>query len=498
MRRCRARERATVRAVYGETIRLRARVNVPTVFLASVFDPGIDEPLRAESPGLIWDPRTYPRDTPTQTIEDVCRKLIRKSKLFVGVFDERGGHAPFEEGVAPVTVLEIELLQALFERMPIYLFLLPGFERNRRLSGLVDMARRHGSAVITDCPFDFLQNTDSGRRLSPLAVAATNRVIRDPIGQRLARAISAGARRLRPFTRLDVSLLDIPATAIRDPLDCEQVNRQLEKASTQSDHAARMSYLWPAMRQLASAPYDDPRFAEHRALWQRLAGAWDRSASWYGLHGDTPIGKLAAVNSLLRTLESKEPSGSGVDQARGARASAFYSMAKRLWNPVARRRLFLRALAETEVAMRSPGKDVSGYLAIRGSVHLKLWRVGRAVRDYEAVVAARASQKASPSAQGEAWVELGWGYLFALQVRKARHALRLGLALMREDYRRDPAQRVDFLIRALMKHALAFALMLDFAEAKVSAREGCRLARERVASDQLDGFRGRLCKWWND
>jgi hypothetical protein len=51
-------------------------------------------------------------------------------------------------------------------------------------------------------------------------------------------------------------------------------------------------YLWPALRQLASVPYDDPQFAAHRSLWEKLAGAWDHSAAWYGLHDDSPIGKL--------------------------------------------------------------------------------------------------------------------------------------------------------------------------------------------------------------
>jgi hypothetical protein len=473
--------------------------NGQKVFLCSVFDPGIHEPLRAVAPGLIWDPRDYVAEAPGRTIEDICRELIRNSRLFIGVFDERGGHAPFEQGIAPVTVLEIELLQGLFERLPTYLFLLPGFERNHRLAGLVEMARRNGLAIVRPCSEDAVRVRDEQHKeLTPHGIAMISHAIRDPLPQRVSRNMAACARRMRPFSRLDISLLDTPAAAISDPFDSAEVARQLEKASARTDHAARLAYLWPALRQLASVPYDAPQFAAHRTLWQNLAGAWDHSAAWYGLHDDSPISKLAAVNTLLRILGKDTRAGTEPDFARGARASAFYSMAKRLWEPLARRRLFLRALAETEQAITSSPKDVSGYLAIRGSVHLKLWHVARAVADYEAVVAGRAAQNASASSQGEAWVELGWGYFWALKLRKARHALRHGLALMRQDYRRDPALRADFLIRALLKHALAFALMLDFAEAKNSAREGCRLARERVAHDQLGGLRGRLCRWWTN
>src|SRR6266542_335514 len=120
----------------------------PSIFLSSIFDPSLHEPLREAFPGRIWDPRTFPRSSPSQTVEDVCRELIRRSDLFVGIFDDRGGRALFEEGIEPATVLEIELLQALFERLPTYLFLLPGFERNRRLSGLVTLAQTHQLALV--------------------------------------------------------------------------------------------------------------------------------------------------------------------------------------------------------------------------------------------------------------------------------------------------------------------------------------------------------------
>jgi hypothetical protein len=135
-------------------------------------------------------------------------------------------------------------------------------------------------------------------------------------------------------------------------------------------------------------------------------------------------------------------------------------------------------------------------MAIRASAELKLWQTRLAVRDYEAVVAARQALNHSLSSQGEAWVELGWGYFSALRLGEARAALRKGIALMREDYRRDPTRRTDFLIRALLKHALAFVLMLRFGEAKETAHEGCRLAHARLASDQLGGMRGKLCRWW--
>jgi hypothetical protein len=480
--------------VFGKTVSMSN--SRPRVFLSTVFDPGMHEPLRAAFPDRIWDPRIQVKADPGRTIEDVCRELIRNSRLFVGIFDERGGVMPFEEGIEPVTVLEIELLQALFQRLPTYLFILPGFERNRRLFGLVALAQREGLAVVRTCPEGVVDARDPRRRqLTAVGVSIIGRVIRDPFSQRLRRAMRGLASSLVPFHRLDVCLLDCGMEAIRDPFDPDQVQRQLDKGRSQADHAARLAYLWPALRRLASVPYADPDSAPYYDAWEQLAGAWDHSAAWYGLHSDSPISKLAAVNTLLWLRRSGSKTANP-DFARGARASAYYSMARRLWLPWQRRSMFREALHEIEVMLAAGPSDPAGALAIRGSVHLRLWHVSKALADYEAAVAIRIERGDSASSRGEAWAELGWGYLWGLRFRDAKRALRTGTALMREDFRRDPALRVEFLIRALMKHSMAFAIMLDFREAKVAAREGCRLAHQRMAQDQLRGVRGWLCRVW--
>ena len=68
-------------------------------------------------------------------------------------------------------------------------------------------------------------------------------------------------------------LLDIPASAIADPISASEVERQLGKAAIQTDHTAQLSYLWPALRQLASVPYDEPYHRDHAALVCRALAA---------------------------------------------------------------------------------------------------------------------------------------------------------------------------------------------------------------------------------
>jgi hypothetical protein len=169
-------------------------------------------------------------------------------------------------------------------------------------------------------PEDGVQIIEGGRRvMTASGIAAISRVMRDPPAQRLARGLSDLARHFRALRKLDVCLLDIPASAIADPFSAREVDRQLGKAATQIDHAAQLSYLWPALRQLASVPYDEPHNGDYAHQWERLASAWDRSAAWYGLHDDSPISKLAAVNTLIALYERGPIARKKPDLARGAR-----------------------------------------------------------------------------------------------------------------------------------------------------------------------------------
>jgi tetratricopeptide (TPR) repeat protein len=277
--------------------------------------------------------------------------------------------------------------------------------------------------------------------------------------------------------------------------------RQIRRNGTgplpKSDHAPRLTFLWPALRQLASTPYTDPRFFEYRDLWQRLAGAWDTSAAWYGLHNCSPISKLAAANTLA-WLADNDPSTStttlSAGAARGPRASALYSLAKRCWVPWQRARLFRLAKDDIKAVLAASPDESSNVIAVRGSANLQLWRLHQAVADYEAVVAMRTRLGASLSAQGEAWTELGWGYFWLLRFSKSLAALRRGVAMMPRDFERDPTTRVDFYIRGLMKHAIVSLLTLNLHEGAETLATACKLAQKRIANDQVRGFRRLLCR----
>jgi hypothetical protein len=67
--------------------------------------------------------------------------------------------------------------------------------------------------------------------------------------------------------------------------------------------------------------------------------------------------------------------------------------------------------------------------------------------------------------------------------------------MMRRDFERDSTTRADFYIRGLMKYAIVSLLTLHLHEGAEVLATACKLARERIANDQIRGFRRLLCRF---
>ena len=72
------------------------------------------------------------------------------------------------------------------------------------------------------------------------------------------------------------------------------------------------------LRELMTLSHLDDRSTDVLAYWNSFLAEWSRSGSWYGLHADTPLGVLAALN--LQHFETGLGQGVGGRVARRARA----------------------------------------------------------------------------------------------------------------------------------------------------------------------------------
>src|ERR1043166_9468874 len=337
----------------------------PRIFLASVFDDELRQPIFARCPHTIWRPEGLMEKG--RTIEDVCRELIRDSRALVALLDHRGGRALAFEGVkTPVTVLEIELIQALFQKMPVFVFILDGFSGNERLRGLVHLAERWRLAKVRY----FHRNTLGHRKAGlPEEIIDSIRKIADNTpSQRIVEWIRTLSMRFRRYRTLDIQLSNYEFAGFCDEFDTTGTQRLIETAAATRDHAARLAMLWAAIRQLCSVPYTQDEFTDARPLWDKALSEWGRSAAWYGLHDDSPLGLLATVNThnWIRARGDEIPKDCDsyrVHGIGGARARAVYSMANRSWSFVSRWQLLTRALQEVDVAIDAHPERRARYLA---------------------------------------------------------------------------------------------------------------------------------------
>ena len=220
-------------------------------------------------------------------------------------------------------------------------------------------------------------------------------------------------------------------------------------------------------------------------LWNEIWGGWASAGSWYGLHGDMPLGCLAALNSQLIVREKLAREARTRDEASrygyagGALASAKYSIAERLYVAADREARLEEALRDIQRAMDERTASQSGLLAIRASIQRSAGRITQAVADYEEVLRLRGDghHSAAQSRSGErTWLRL------SLPV-----AFRKGLEFCEEGVRklRDESSAQGISRRGLRKLAAAYALNGCLLKAYDTRREAQDLSRDAGTFDQM-------------
>ncbi len=219
--------------------------------------------------------------------------------------------------------------------------------------------------------------------------------------------------------------------------------------------------------------------------WNRLLAEWARAGAWYGLHADTPLGCLAALNSMTRvreqiiTINPKTIGSYEMAYPGGALASSKYSIAKRLYVKADREARFNEAISDIQRSLSIPGVDQSGLLAIRGSIFRQLGKMSDCIRDYEDVVRLRRASNSADSQIGEALCELGFGYLRNFSLRKGLHYCQEGVEMLRH------GGHAGFLARGLRKLAVAYCVNGRLGKAYKTKNEAISVAVKHGAYDQI-------------
>jgi tetratricopeptide (TPR) repeat protein len=238
------------------------------------------------------------------------------------------------------------------------------------------------------------------------------------------------------------------------------------------------------MRHLSAAPYTEPQYEEYLPLWEKALSQWASASAWYGLHGHLSLGRLAAVNSLLgirqhmsTTMQSRVGLPS-IQGTQGAIASEYYSIAKLVESFIDRHSLLKKALWNVNTALAvKQNSDISGLLAIRGSIRLGLGQPLKAVKDYREVLQQRLDANEGPGSVGEAQAELGMAYLCLGRVWKAQELLEAGVESL------ALSSRHPFTVRALKKLSYFYALTFR----RERAAQALECARSIAMAHEIEG-----------
>ena len=433
-------------------------------------------------------PRNIAEQEDLTTADELIRR-VREADLFICILGGKrhGSAIKVANRSSAVSFFEIELYQAALRGKGIRIYVRNDFEPEPRMESLLNVL---GFAFGN---WRLLPRLTDAEILSRLrrdiwlgrAVNAIDSINYRSILSRLVQGMYIHRARNRPAH--SVCFLNNDWDTTRTIPDLALVASITEDIQKLSNEEQRLSRIWIAMRELMAAHYTITYDPDILRLWDDVLGNWTSAGSWYGLHGDMPLGCLAALNSqwvvrqrLVPTIKSKDEA-SRYGYAGGALASAKYSIAGRLYVSADRKARLNEALHDVQKALDEHPADRSGLLAIRGSIRRTAGRTSEAVEDYEEVLRLRDDGNHSPGQIGEAESELGYGYLSQWRLHKGLELCEEGVKKMRS----EPGRK-GFLVRGLRKLSLAYAANGRLLAAYETRREANALSRAAGTYDQFN------------
>lgn len=418
---------------------------------------------------------------------DELFRRIREASTFICIL---GGHGhgtaiAANESHSRLSFFELELFQAALLKKEIHLFVQDDFTPGPRLEALLEtlkFAYPEWRTITSRSPEE-IRECISALIDQPLRsrTFTTFLKLRAPI-RHLVQALYTSRRWKQPTypVLFQLGLGDAKSELPRHDF-VEFIRNEIEQ---QSSHEKQLSRILIGLRELEGGDGLKTENSELLMHWNYLLGKWSSSGAWYGLHGHTPLGCLAAINRQKEVRERMSKlhfvqSGAGdTSFPGGALASSKYSIAKLLIVKKHRVALFNDALRDLERSFEIEQNDKSGLLAVRGSINLRLGRHADAVRDYEEALQIRINNKSSVGAIGDARSELGFGYLWHLSPRKALRNCEQGVAELRT------SGETGFLARGLRKLAITYLVNGQLRKAYEAREEARKVALEQRALDQ--------------
>ncbi|MCU7864616.1 MAG: DUF4062 domain-containing protein [Candidatus Thiodiazotropha sp. (ex Lucinoma borealis)] len=431
--------------------------------------------------------RNIPQQEDLEAADELISR-VREANTFICILggSSHGSAIEIEEYPSNVSFFEIELFQAALLQKEIHVFVRDDFTPDPKLDALLEILRfafPEWRSIKGQSESEIMLGVEQvveksiRRRTSKLLLqlhAPINRLVQAFYTARVSHSVNPS-----------VFFLD-SATESRSVQPRIEILRSLDKSiDKQTNEEKRLSRLWIGLRELMACGYENLSDEELLRYWNHLLAEWARAGAWYGLHADTPLGCLAALNSLTRvreraiTLNPKMSGSADMAYPGGALASSKYSIAKRLYVKSDRESRFIEAIHDIQRSLDIPGVDQSGLLAIRGSIFLQMGKMSDCIKDYKDVVRIRRENNFADNQIGEALCELGFGYLRNYSPRKGLRYCQEGVEMLRH------GGHPGFLARGLRKLAVAYFVNGRMGKAYSAKNEAISVAAKYGVYDQI-------------
>lgn len=408
-----------------------------------------------------------------------CLAEVKNASTFILLIGNNYGTSKtvFEGTATDVSLVEMEVFQALIDRKPIRVFVPDGELPQSKIARL--------AAVIKD---DLLVQTIA---YHPYDAQSAADISSDDL-------IAKIKRELRPVKRIQAALgLMLPIRFrlifhksyrqfLQSVIDdsspmfmerktylgeaeespsvtvLENIDRLLDQATAAVSYDGKLARIWAAFRMLGDiAHYSEEHCADYLGLWNRALTMWKSASAWYGLHGIGPFSSLAANQALVEVRSRMASDGLAspdddnfIIGLKGGLASEIYSIAKPLPRSSIKRRLFLKSQSLLDEVLDTSPPNTAGIRAIKGSVLMQLGDRRGAIREYRASLDERIASGASAAAIGEAEAELGFAMMFARDIRQGCALMAKGVASL------AATDSHPFTVRARRKLAVGYALSM--------------------------------------
>lgn len=452
------------------------------------------------------------------TIQTIFIEEVKTSDLYIGIFSHRYGGSG-EQHYSKISYTDLEFFEAFRQNKPIKCYILEPFNPETELKMLLEIIRVLVPGSLTTCKTEqtLLETIkkDIDIFFSKKTISNFRNItdfIRFSKFSRFSKFINSCILDRQQYDDQEGGLrLLIPQPRnLTLPLDKNQLEQEISLIKNIKHYQEQLNSAMAVISKLSMFPWNRVEHSEYLKLWDAVLSIWDKASAWYGLHGFTYLGKLAANNTsiAIRSLIASRGESENVKKLLfshpnktgcieewvnlyslgGNLASEYYSIAQTVFSKKLKKKYLLKAKNWVNVAERTYEMEQDWYKqasisSIKGQIFLRLGNIAEAIKILERSLCVRQDYKLGENYVAVAKSNLGYAYMKQQGMKaKAEKFLLEGLEIS------EKLMDTGFCVRAKLKLAEFLFCQREFKKALQQVGEAEAICKKYGIESRLDKY----------